>query len=209
MTSPPPHLAGRDLHLWRGERALFSGLSFEAAAGCCVQVTGPNGAGKTSLLRALCGLLPFERGSVHWRGREVGEDRYAFHADVAYLGHDTGLKSDLSAIDNLYYEVGMRRRVERDMAAAVLERVGVARVMRHDVRQMSAGQKRRVAFARVLLSAAPLWLLDEPTSNLDTAGHTLVGTLLDEHLAAGGIAVVATHHPLALREGAVRPLELG
>jgi heme exporter protein A len=174
-----------------------------------VQVTGPNGAGKTSLLRALCGLLPFEQGSVLWRGRDVHEDRYAFHGDVAYLGHDTGLKNDLSAIENLCYEVGMRRAVDQDMAIAVLERVGVTRVMRHDIRQMSAGQKRRVAFARVLLCACPLWILDEPTSNLDAAGQALVSTLIDEHLAAGGIAVVATHHPLAVRAGVLQPLELG
>jgi heme exporter protein A len=209
MTSSPPHLAGRDLHLWRGERALFSGLDFEAAAGCCLQVTGPNGAGKTSLLRALCGLLPWEQGSVHWRGQDVRADRYAFHAEIAFLGHDTALKSDLTAVENLYYEVGLRRSVDRAMAAAVLERVGVARVMHQDVRQMSAGQKRRVAFARVLLCACPLWILDEPTSNLDAAGQALVGALLDEHLTAGGIAVVATHQALPLRAGAVRSMELG
>jgi heme exporter protein A len=209
MTSNPPHLAGRDLHLWRGERALFSGLGFEATAGCCVQVTGPNGSGKTSLLRALCGLLPWDQGSVHWRNQDVLADRYAFHAEVAYLGHDTGLKSDLTAVENLYYEVGLRRAVDRDMAVAVLERVGVARAMQLDVRQMSAGQKRRVAFARVLLCACPLWILDEPTSNLDSAGQTLVGALLDEHLAAGGIAIVATHQALSLRAGAVQSLELG
>jgi heme exporter protein A len=209
MLSPPPYLAGRDLHLWRGERSLFSGLGFEAGPGCCLQVTGPNGAGKTSLLRALCGLLPFEQGSVHWRGQDVRADRYAFHADIAYLGHDSGLKIDLDAVDNLYYEVGMRRAVDRGMATAVLERVGLTRVMRLAVRQMSAGQKRRVAFARVLLCAAPLWILDEPTSNLDVAGQTLVGTLLDEHLAAGGIAVVATHHPLSVRAGTLQPLVLG
>jgi heme exporter protein A len=209
MTSPPPHLAGRDLHLWRGERALFSGLGFEAGAGCCVQVTGPNGAGKTSLLRALCGLLPFEQGSVLWRGADVRADRYAFHADSAYLGHDTGLKNDLDAIDNLYYEVGMRRAVTRAEAVAVLERVGVARVMRQDIRNMSAGQKRRVAFARVLLCAAPLWILDEPTSNLDVAGQALVSELIDAHVAAGGIAVVATHQALALRAATLKPLVLG
>jgi len=99
--------------------------------------------------------------------------------------------------------------VDRDMAVAVLERVGVARVMRQDIRQMSAGQKRRVAFARVLLCAAPLWILDEPTSNLDVAGQALVSELLDEHLAAGGMAVVATHHALAIRAGALQPLVLG
>lgn len=209
MLSSPPYLSGRDLHLWRGERALFSGLGFEVGPGCCLQVTGANGAGKTSLLRALCGLLPFEQGSVHWRGQDARADRYAFHADIAYLGHDSGLKCDLDAIDNLYYEVGMRRAVDRRMAVAVLERVGVAGVMRQAVRQMSAGQKRRVAFARVLLCATPLWILDEPASNLDVAGQALVGTLLDEHLAAGGIAVVATHHALHLHAGTLQALVLG
>jgi len=209
MTTRPPHLAGRGLHLWRGERALFADLSFEAEAGCCVQVTGPNGSGKTSLLRALCGLLPWEQGSVYWRGADVRADRYAFHAELAYLGHDTGLKSDLTALENLHYEVGLRRGIERGMAATVLERVGVARVLHQDVRQLSAGQRRRVAFARVLACACPLWILDEPTSNLDTAGQALIGVLLDEHLAAGGIAVVATHQALALRQGTVRCLELG
>ncbi len=209
MTRPEPHLVGHDLHLWRGERALFEGLRFDVAQGGCLQVTGPNGAGKTSLLRALCGLLPFERGRVAWRGQDVRADRYAFHADVAYLGHETGLKSDLDAVDNLYYEVGVRRAVDRGMAVAVLERVGVGHVMHQDLRQMSAGQKRRVAFARVLLSAAPLWLLDEPTSNLDAAGQALVSELIDAHLAAGGIAVVATHQALRVRADALQPLVLG
>jgi len=211
MTTPsrPPHLAGHDLHLWRGDRAVFSGIGFEVAAGVCLQVTGPNGAGKTSLLRALCGLLPLERGRVQWRGAEVHADLGAFHAELAYLGHDIGLKSDLTAVENLYYEVGLRRRVDRAAATAALEQVGLGPAMHQDIRHMSAGQKRRVAFARVLLCACPLWILDEPTSNLDAAGQALIGTLLAAHLRAGGVAVVATHQALPLPAESLRSLVLG
>lgn len=209
MSDPAMRLSGRDLHLWRGERALITGLGFEAEAGCCLLITGPNGSGKTSLLRAICGLLPLEQGVVEWRGLDVRRDRYAFHSELAYLSHDVALKGDLTAAENLCYEVGLRRTVQPAEIATALDRVGAGSITDLPVRHMSAGQKRRVAFARVLLCECPLWLLDEPMSNLDVAGQALFGEVLDGHLAGGGIALVATHQSLGVRAGTIRTVSLG
>jgi len=187
-----------DLHLWRGEQQVLRAVSLSVEAGQCLQVSGVNGAGKSTLLRALCGLLPLESGQVQWRGSDVLADRYAFHAELAWLGHGTGLKGDLTAHENLRYSAGLRRRLQPGDIEAALRAVGYASADTRLVRQMSAGQQRRVALARVLLLACPLWMLDEPTANLDRHGQELFGQLLHAHLERGGLAVVATHQDLGL-----------
>jgi heme exporter protein A len=194
------------LQLWRGERHVLRDVSFTLAAGQCLQLTGANGAGKTTLLRCLCGLLPAESGAVRWRGVSLAEDRYALHAELAYLGHDNGLKADLSAGENLRYAIGMRRTLAAREIAEALERVGVgdARLLRH----LSAGQRRRVALARVWLLKSALWLLDEPGAHLDSAGQQVLLELLRQHLTEGGSAVVATHQPLGLAAGQFKELKL-
>jgi heme exporter protein A len=191
-------LVTENLQLWRGDAHVLRGVSFAIDAGCCLQVSGPNGAGKTSLLRAIAGLLPLESGKVRWRGSDSREDALGFQRDVAYLGHHTGLKGDLTASENLQFAVGMRRMVSGEDIHRQLRRIGLPAGEERVVRQMSAGQQRRVALARVLLMQCPLWLLDEPTSNLDADGQQTFGTMLREHLDAGGVAVVATHQALRL-----------
>jgi len=201
-------LRAEDLHLWRGEQHVLRGVCFELPAGQCLQVTGPNGAGKTTLLRALCGLLPLESGRVLWRGCEVSADPAAFQAQLDYLGHDNALKADLSASENLRYAARLRRRVTPGQITEALNLAGVPDIGLARLRHLSAGQRRRVALARLLLTGAALWVLDEPGSNLDSRGQELLGGLLSRHLSHGGAAVVATHQPLLLPAAQVSPLAL-
>jgi len=197
------------LHLWRGDRHVLRNLSFSAAPGQCVLLTGRNGAGKTTLLRAVAGLLDPEEGQVSWRGEPLRQGRDAFHSELAYLGHEPALKGDLSARENLRYSIGIRRDVTQAEIDAALGRTGATSFSDRAVRLLSAGQRRRVALAGVLLTGAVLWLLDEPTTNLDTDGQQLVATLIDEQLIRGGIVVAAVHHSLSLATGEVVGLELG
>jgi len=195
-------LSADNLHLWRGDTHVLRGVSFSVQGGECLQVSGANGSGKTSLLRALCGLTPLEEGRVRWCGADIGADSGAYHGALAYLGHDNGLKGDLSAEENLRFGVGLRRRVTRAAIVAALERAELSAQRGLALRQLSAGQRRRVALARVTLLDAPLWILDEPGSNLDAAGQALLLEWLQVHLQAGGTAVVATHQALELPAGA-------
>ncbi len=201
-------LAAQDLHLWRGELHVLRGLSFDVVAGSCLQVTGANGAGKSTLLRALAGLLPLESGAVQWRGSDTRIDHHAFHSELAWLGHGTALKADLSAAENLRFSAGLRRPCARAAIDAALARVGFAHSDGRLARQMSAGQQRRVALARVLLLDCALWLLDEPTSNLDARGQDMFDEILSTHLARGGLAVIASHHAIAVAAGRLQGLEL-
>ena len=201
-------ISAEDLHLWRGEVHVLQGVSFALGAGQCLQVTGANGSGKTTLLRALCGLLPLEQGRVCWRGVDIATEPGLYHAELAYLGHDNGLKGDLTATENLRYGTALRQRVEASACAAALSGVGLSEQAAAPLRRLSAGQRRRVALARLTLMGAALWILDEPGSNLDAAGQGLLRRLLQRHLHAGGAAVVATHQALGLDGDILRSLRL-
>jgi heme exporter protein A len=155
----------------------------------------------------LCGLSLLEEGTIHWCGNDVAADRYAFHAGLAYQGHDVALKGDLTAVENLRYGVGLRRTVALAEIHSALQLAGLANID-IPVRQLSAGQRRRVALARVELLGVRLWLLDEPTSNLDADGHALVSQMLNQHLAGGGIALIATHQDLGIEPARLKTLEL-
>jgi len=197
------------LQLWRGDRHVLRGVSFEAAAGRCVLLTGKNGAGKTTLLRAIAGLLEPEEGEVSWRGRPARATRDEFHSELAYLGHEPPLKGDLSGRENLKYSIGIRRAVSAAEIDAALARTGATGFAERAVRLLSAGQRRRIALAGVLLANAVLWLLDEPTTNLDAEGQQLVAELVGEQLARAGLVVAAVHHALPLPAGSLVELSLG
>ena len=189
-------LAVRQLHLWRGEKHLLRGVSFEVSVGQMLRVMGPNGAGKTSLLRCVAGLLPIESGDIEWRGRVNHAAFEVLHPELAYLAHLNALKSDLTAFENLRYAIGLRRGVSGAEIHSTLERLRIGHCASLHVRSLSAGQKRRVALARVLLSQATLWILDEPVTNLDTAGIQLMEECMAEHLSSGGMIVAAAHQSL-------------
>lgn len=201
-------LRGEDLHVWRGERHVLRGLAVEVAGGEVLQVTGANGAGKTTLLRALSGMLYLEEGRIVWNGRNVREDLPAFHGALTYLGHEPPLKADLTAFENLRYWVGLRRKAATPRISSALESVGVPGLGGELVRTLSAGQKRRVALAALVLLSVPLWLLDEPTTNLDPDGQKLVGSLIDRHIRAGGLAIAAVHREIFVSPQHLRRLEL-
>lgn len=172
-------------------------------------LTGRNGAGKTSLIRVIAGLLDAEEGEVRWRGAPTRANRHDFHAQLAYLGHEPPLKGDLTGRENLHFSAGIRRPVGMSDIDAALTKTGGLAFADRAVRTLSAGQRRRVALAGVLLAGAVLWLLDEPTTNLDADGQQLVVELIGEHLARDGLVVAAVHHPLPLPPQRVLPLELG
>ncbi len=197
------------LHLWRADRHVLRNVSFAAEPGQCVLLTGKNGAGKTTLLRAIAGLLEPEAGEVSWRGNSARGARDEFHTELAYLGHEPPLKGDLSGRENLRFSIGIRREVTQAEIHSALERTGAAAFADRAVRSLSAGQRRRVALAGVLLTGASLWLLDEPTTNLDMDGQRLVGSLIEEQLGRSGIVVAAVHQVLDLSPDRLVNLELG
>lgn len=187
----------RDLAIVRGDRVLFGGVGFALAAGGLLGVEGPNGSGKTSLLRAVAGLIESDDGDVRWRGEPVRRQRQAYHAELAWMGHRPGFKGDLTPVENLRFEAGLRA-ASGATTDAVFERLGLEPLRHLPFRLLSAGQQRRLALARLALSGATLWLLDEPFTNLDAAGRDQVQELVGEHLAGGGLAIAASHQALVI-----------
>jgi len=195
------------VHVWRGDRHVLQGVSAEVHRGELLHVSGPNCTGKTTLLRVVSGLLHPEQGIVTWLGQSIVSHRTDYQAALAYAAHEPALKGDLTALENLHFSVGMKRRSTLQELRDALERTGVAACADLPARVLSAGQRRRVSLARVIAMQASLWLLDEPYANLDAAGSQLVSELLQAHVAAGGLALVVAHRELALACN-VRRLEL-
>ncbi|HEU4431912.1 MAG TPA: cytochrome c biogenesis heme-transporting ATPase CcmA [Pyrinomonadaceae bacterium] len=193
----------------RGDRRLFSGLDLSLAAGTYLQVTGPNGSGKTSLLRILCGLLAPAEGEIKWQGENIRSLAEDYFTSVTYLGHRHGVKDELSAIENLRISNALNGiTVSKERAAEVLARMGLAGRESLPARLLSEGQRRRVALARLLTCSTKLWLLDEVMTSLDKRAVALIRSLIEEHLAGGGIAIVATHQDLDVATGLSQRLEL-
>jgi heme exporter protein A len=200
-------LSLENIALERGERRIASGISARVAGGEALLLQGPNGSGKSTLLRVIAGLLPAAEGAVAWDGADVAGDREAHRARLCYLGHQDALKAGLTALENLAFWASFQGGDAhgRDTEAA-LKVFGLARLADRPARTLSAGQKRRLALSRLALSKAPLWLLDEPVTALDAEARAAFVALVQQHLAAGGLAIIATHEPLAIE---ARVLQLG
>jgi heme exporter protein A len=195
-------LAARGLACARGGRLLFRGVDLDAGPGDVVQVRGRNGSGKSSLLAVLSGLLRARAGEVRWRGRAVAPGDPGYAHELAYLGHADGLSTELTGRENLRLALVLAGTPSCGEACeSLLARLRLTRPAALPVQRLSQGQRRRLALARVVLSARPLWLLDEPHAGLDAEGIDLLEEELLRHARAGGIAVVSTHGDLACGYG--------
>ncbi|MEQ1900638.1 MAG: heme ABC exporter ATP-binding protein CcmA [Devosia sp.] len=206
QAAPKPELVLSGLCLSRGERQLFSELSFAVSAGEVLFIRGPNGAGKSSLLLALAGILRPDAGTIAWRDGGSGTERgEATH----FLGHLPAVKPRLTLVENLSFWAALYGGGGLAPETA-LEEVGLAGLGALEAGHLSAGQTRRLALARLLIAERPIWLLDEPTAALDAEGEKLVGRLIAAHCAAPkpGLVMAATHQDIPL-PGASRSIMLG
>lgn len=210
MTDAPasatPLLGARDLRFARNDEPVFGPLDFHVDAGEALLVRGDNGAGKTTLLRVLAGLLRPEAGRIEIDGHPTDAPSRA--RAIAYLGHLPALKADLSALENLEFLCGLHGRRRGQAPSAAMNIVGLGGYEDSLARQLSAGQKKRLSLARMWLSPAPLWLLDEPYANLDLDGIELVNRMVQAHLREGGAALVTTHGAYAAPPVRTRELVL-
>lgn len=187
-----PQLQVEGLTCRRGRRLLFENMSFTVNLGDMFEVSGYNGSGKTTLLRLLCGLLLPEKGTLLWRGQPIHKIRPLYHSEIAYVGHTDAIKGDLTARENLMVAKALNGGgVDSEEA---LERVGLSKLRELPGRFLSAGQRRRLALARLLVNRAQLWLLDEPFTALDKGAIKTIATLLEEHASKGGMAIFTSHH---------------
>ncbi len=194
---------GRDLACRRGERLVFAGLGFAVPPGGALVLIGPNGSGKSSLLRVMAGLTPPEAGELAWNGIALGEDPAAHRARLHFIGHQDALKPVLSVAETLAFWAGMRGGGD---VAAALAQFRLSVFAGWPCRLLSAGQRRRLALARLIASPAPLWLLDEPTTGLDSDAVEDLVRAIAAHRGQGGCVVLSTHTPLPLEGMTALPL---
>jgi heme exporter protein A len=193
----------------RGDHRLFSGLSFSLHPGQIMQIQGANGSGKTSLLRTLCGFITPDEGKIAWCGEDVRILAEDYYAQMMYLGHLNAIKDELSALENLRISAGMSGdQLSETEAIAALRRMGLKGRERLPTKVLSQGQRRRVSLARLLVSDAKLWILDEPLAALDVGAVAMIGDLIAEHLAGGGMVIFTTHQPLVVDGIEMRSLML-
>jgi heme exporter protein A len=196
------------LECLRGFHTLFSELSFTLVSGEALQIAGANGSGKTSLLRILCGLSLMERGGVYWNGQDIRSNAMNYRTDLSYLGHRPGLKGELTPRENLRALTTIRgKRPDEPEISRLLESMGIRRHHERPCRTLSAGQQQRTAIARVILSDAPLWILDEPATALDDAGVTRLAEAMADHLGVNGMILFTSHMPIGDSSG-IRQLTL-
>ncbi|GGB33952.1 cytochrome c biogenesis ATP-binding export protein CcmA [Tistrella bauzanensis] len=202
----PDQLVLHDLACFRGDRPIFLHLDGELRAGHALVVTGRNGSGKSTLLRIIAGFVRADAGQILWNGLDRDDHDLPWRERLQYLGHRDGIAGELSAGADLGHWaaiMGVARAGRADRVVAALTALDIPHLADLPVRVLSAGQRRRLALARLLLAHRPLWVLDEPTTALDRSGSALVAGLIGDHLDRGGMVVTATHLPLGLGDRAI------
>jgi heme exporter protein A len=193
----------------RGDRVLFKRVGFSLNEGDLLHVSGPNGAGKTSLLRMLCGLVAPADGEISWHGENIRKQKEEFNADLLYLGHVLGIKAELTAVENLRMNCAMTNQdLSEDDAWAALDTIGLRGREDLPTKVLSQGQQRRVALARMLVSQAKIWILDEPFTALDVKAVAQLEGVLGNHLANKGMIILTTHQDFSVSQGNMRKLLL-
>lgn len=194
-------LSVEQLQCSRGDINLFEGLSFRLTSGQLMWLEGRNGSGKTTLLRSLCGLFLPDAGTIKWHGELAKSTADSFYKALFYLGHQNALKLDLTPVENLQTLSRLAGQpVSEEQVDEALSRFGLAGYEETPVRKLSQGQQRRVALSRLLLSQAPLWILDEPFVALDVAAVELLQSVIVAHVEQGGMAIITTHQALPIPE---------
>lgn len=205
---PSALLETRNLSCNRNDRLLFEQLDITLEAGQMLVVEGPNGCGKTSLLRILTGLRLADGGEVLWRGEPIDRLAGDYYEQVNYVGHHDGVKHELSCLENLRLAraMGVPSKIDLD---DVLEQVNLYAYGETEVGSMSAGQKRRLALARLIATDSMLWILDEPFTSLDKASMSMFAALFERHLERAGLIIMTSHHDISLPHHPLRRLQLG
>ena len=199
-----------DLECTRGDRRLFSGLNFTLKPGTLLHLQGTNGSGKTTLQRAICGLLLPQEGEIRWNGESIRSLKEEYCKEVVYLGHLNGIKNDLTGLENLRISATLDGdSIDDGKLWDALKRMGLMGFEDLPTKVLSQGQKKRVALARLLLSSARLWVLDEPFVGLDVHAVELLQSLIAEYVAGGGLVILTTHQEVALTSGQIQRLKLG
>ncbi len=204
---PAATLEARDLSCIRDDRTLFSELSFSLGPGQVLLVEGRNGSGKTSLLRILCGIRQPDEGYIHWNGGDIYRLSTGYNAVTAWVGHKDGIKLELTARENLVFARSLGTPSGLKISEA-LERMELGGFDDVTAINLSAGQKRRLSLARLLVTQSQLWILDEPFTSLDTHGISLVENMVDKHLSEGGMLAVTSHHTVTLDSSEITRINL-
>lgn len=198
-----------NLQCTRGDRQLFSGLNFLLNPQQLLFLEGRNGSGKTTLIRTLCGLFIADKGEIEWQNQAIEEHLEVYRKALFYLGHLNAIKGDLTALENLQFNHAMSgQQSTDDELLDALERIGLFGYEDFPTRQLSQGQKRRVALARLIINKSPLWILDEPFVALDVAAVELLQQIISQHIKAGGMAILTTHQAVPLTEGEIQHINL-
>ncbi len=200
---PPYKLKVNNLQIMRSSREILSDISFEVKFGEALVLRGANGVGKTSLLMALAGYLHIAQGLVDWQKPTKDDDEHDVYEDMFFISHLHAMKENLSLRENLKFWAQVNasdKAIDDNIIMEALERVGLAHGADFDALLLSQGQKKRLSLARLLVSKKPIWLLDEPTAALDSEGDKWVASIIDAHLDAGGLIIVATHLDLEMKK---------